>query len=627
MATLNIDGVGRVTVDDSFKKLSPEDQAKTVDEIVASIKSGKVEAAPAPAKKSGSLLEKARDFGVGVADSVSLGFSDEAYGAGKAALQKLAGSDKSYNELYDQGAKEARDALANSGTAGTVGQMAGFLVPGTGFLKAGNALVKATKLAPTMAKSAAASGLISGGIYGAGSTEGDLADRAIGAAEGAGTGLVGGAVVGKGLQMAGAAGTAALSKIKDAAGVAKPVASLSPEAQALVQQAAPNTQTVSPKAAKALEKLTQNPESVSSDIRVRDLFKAEAERIKAADLQRDVNDNEVFKNIGDKLKGLANATVKDLQKSGALTREEADEVKAVVSRAGRHNRVVTGELNPQTAGEELAKGFKTDTSIIEALNIPAEAKAALNNAVRDLDTVTYNAFAKNNQGIFATLGQKGGTSLGASAGAAVGGIPGAIVGAGVGGAMKNILGKVGSKVDNQLGSSTAPVLRRATQRLAEGLDEAGVKAGNTVDDLTNLRGMIKQDVLAKKAAEKQASDAQSLVDKGIRNEVLKDTRMPLGGGFQELLPGGKSGLNLSSDEAIQGLRLLSRKGGAVGDGAKQILQSPKDLLNDDVFYGVQNALRKLQEKGVVGTAPVKNPEKYQAATIANAIKEALKKGE
>jgi hypothetical protein len=103
--------------------------------------------------------------------------------------------------------------------------------------------------------------------------------------------------------------------------------------------------------------------------------------------------------------------------------------------------------------------------------------------------------------------------------------------------------------------------------------------------------------------------------------------MPLGGGFQELLTGGRSGLNLNTDEAIQGLRLLSRKGGAVGDGAKQILKSPKELLNDDVFYGVQNALRKLQEKGLVGTAPVKNPEKYQAAAIANALKEALKKEE
>ena len=39
MPTLNIDGVGRVTVDDSFTHLSPEDQQKTVDDIIATVKS------------------------------------------------------------------------------------------------------------------------------------------------------------------------------------------------------------------------------------------------------------------------------------------------------------------------------------------------------------------------------------------------------------------------------------------------------------------------------------------------------------------------------------------------------------------------------------------------------------
>ena len=33
MATLNIEGIGSITVDDAFLSLSPEDQARTVDEI------------------------------------------------------------------------------------------------------------------------------------------------------------------------------------------------------------------------------------------------------------------------------------------------------------------------------------------------------------------------------------------------------------------------------------------------------------------------------------------------------------------------------------------------------------------------------------------------------------------
>src|SRR5687768_9811104 len=40
MLTLNIDGVGKVRVDDTFLSLSPEDQAKTVDEIAAKLRAG-----------------------------------------------------------------------------------------------------------------------------------------------------------------------------------------------------------------------------------------------------------------------------------------------------------------------------------------------------------------------------------------------------------------------------------------------------------------------------------------------------------------------------------------------------------------------------------------------------------
>lgn len=623
MATLNIDGVGRVTVDDTFLKLSPDEQAKTVEEIVASVKP-KAAPAPAPAaqapapapKKSGSLLRTAGDFGMGLADSVSLGFSDEAYGAGKAALQKLTGNDKPYSELYDQGATEARDRLADAGPAATVGQVAGIFVPGTGFVKAGNALLKLGKVAPTAVKSAAASGLITGGLYGAGSAEGDLADRATGALGGAATGVAAGAAGAKGVQLLGKAGGAITDKIKDIAGVAVPVEKLSAEAQALVKAQAPGTTEVSSKAAKALEKLSENPNSVASDIRVRELFLSEKARVGAADPQRAIPDDEIFKNVGDKLKQTAVGTVEALRKSGEIDTEAAKEAKAIISRAARHNRAITGEIKDEELAKELARGFRTDDAIIEALNISGKAKEAIKAAVKDLDTVTFNSMKKNQGGIFEALGSMAGKTVGT-----VGGMPGQLAGKAIGGGTGRLVDKV------LLQQGTAPVLKRSMERVAQGLDEAGVAAGDTVADLTAVGQDAIKGAAAKALAQKQAAAALESQNLATRNEVLKDTRMPLGGGFQELLTGGKSGLNLNTDEAIQGLRLLARKGGAVGDGAKQILQSPKELLNNDVFYGVQNALRKLQEKGVVGTAPVKNPEKYQAAAIANAIKEALKKEE
>lgn len=123
---------------------------------------------------------------------------------------------------------------------------------------------------------------------------------------------------------------------------------------------------------------------------------------------------------------------------------------------------------------------------------------------------------------------------------------------------------------------------------------------------------------AKKVAEAKAAEAAS-----TRIQVLQDTRRPLSGAFQELLPGGASNLNLSSKEAIDALRLVSRqqKEGPVGTAAMEILRSG-NVANKDAFYGLQNQLRKLQEQGILGgqpgalssaTASIRNPVSYAEA--------------
>lgn len=72
MPVLNIEGVGKVTVGDNFLQLSPDDQAATVEEIVAS--AGKKQAAPAA---PGVTEDVAKSFGSGVvrggADIVGIG--------------------------------------------------------------------------------------------------------------------------------------------------------------------------------------------------------------------------------------------------------------------------------------------------------------------------------------------------------------------------------------------------------------------------------------------------------------------------------------------------------------------------------------------------------------------------
>ena len=124
-------------------------------------------------------------------------------------------------------------------------------------------------------------------------------------------------------------------------------------------------------------------------------------------------------------------------------------------------------------------------------------------------------------------------------------------------------------------------------------------------------------------AAKLAAQTKAAQDATTKLQVLKDTRRPLSGAFQELLPGGAANLNMSSKQAIDALRLVSRqqKDGPVGTAAMEILRSG-NVGNKDAFYGLQNQLRKLQEQGVLAGQPgaltsassgVRNPVSYAEA--------------
>lgn len=602
------DGIPQEQLTSILTELATREQAAS---------SAKKEMAPAP-KQSGSLLKTIDDAVRGAADTVTFGYSDEiAAGLDKLFGVNTSGKDVAPNASYDERLAAQRSRDAEGGTARTVGQVAGGLIPlakGAQLAKAG--LLKAG-ITPTAAKVGAITGGTSAGLYGTGSAEGDIGDRLVEGAMAVPVGATIGAVAPAVVNKIGQAGGAVIDKVKDIAGVPIPVSKLSAEAQALVKSQSPDVTEVSSKAAKALEKLSENPNSVASDIRVRELFLSEKARALATDPQRAIPDDEIFKNVGDKLKQTAVTTVEALRKSGEIDAEAAKEAKLIVSRAARHNRAITGEIVDEELAKELAHGFRTDDAIIDALNIGNKAKDAIKAAVKDLDTVTFNAMKKNQGGIFEAAGSMAGKLVGSPAGTA-----GSIVGKNVGGTAGRLVDKV------LLQQGTAPVLKRSAERIAQGLDEAGIAAGDTVGDLTAVGKESIKKAAEKALAEQKAAAALKAQDLGVRNQVLQETRMPLSGAFQELLPGGRANTNLSSDEAIQALRLLARKGGVVGEGAKKILKSPTENLPDAVFYGVQNKLLKLQEKGLIGgTPPVKNQAAYNAKVIENTLRDILKKGE
>lgn len=158
-------------------------------------------------------------------------------------------------------------------------------------------------------------------------------------------------------------------------------------------------------------------------------------------------------------------------------------------------------------------------------------------------------------------------------------------------------------------------------------------ATQSLDDLTTLAQKAQAAAQAR-AQQQQAAQAQALAQQAInRNQILQQTRMPSGGAFQELLGGGRSGLNMASGDAIDALRTVSKmsKDTPVGEAAQAILKS-QPVKDEQAFYGVQNLIRRLSEEGKIpqgsvtvqgiSNSGIRNPASY-AANVKNAS-EALK---
>lgn len=212
MPTLNIQGVGRVKVDEAFTSMTPEEQAKAVEEIAGQIRGApNIAASRAPASDADSRIEgafeaaadqpetrlsKGAPGGYGFTDYLqsSLPFGDEVaaaggglgrYLAGKTGLGPEIGLGDAYNQQKAlEGRYREEYAADNPGKA--MGATA------LGIATAGPA--RAAAAAPSLAgrvMQGTKGGAGIGAVYGAGEGEG-LAERA----QNAGMGAAGGAVVG-----------------------------------------------------------------------------------------------------------------------------------------------------------------------------------------------------------------------------------------------------------------------------------------------------------------------------------------------------------------------------------------------------------------------------------------------
>lgn len=203
MPTLNIEG-RKVTVDDSFLSLSPQDQEKAVAEIANSIgvvspvdqtdRATMSSYEPGLMERAGNFLyDRARSLGLpaqrmrrdlgnldhtvrGAADTLSFGTADE-IAAGANAL--VGGTD------YQTELERQRLIDEQGGNARTVGQIAGAAAGGLGLAKRGlspaYSAVRSGKGLWPVAKASSAEGAVLAGLHGFGSGEDGLEDRTEGA--------------------------------------------------------------------------------------------------------------------------------------------------------------------------------------------------------------------------------------------------------------------------------------------------------------------------------------------------------------------------------------------------------------------------------------------------------------
>lgn len=233
MATLNINGK-RVKVDDSFLSLSPEQQNATVDEIARSLGggqggpislTGKVQPKGSTGEASTNVTPLSAEDGYQFAldhikannpdatgeewaqfvaskkpyglkelldSGLTFGFNDEIAGLAAGLAGVANGRDFGQSFSNHMELERARQKLGaeREGLLGGVVQVGGSLLAGRPDMAAG----KAVGLLPAM-WDGAKGGAVSGGLYGFGSTDGDVGARVGGAVRGATGGAVLGAAV------------------------------------------------------------------------------------------------------------------------------------------------------------------------------------------------------------------------------------------------------------------------------------------------------------------------------------------------------------------------------------------------------------------------------------------------
>lgn len=556
-----------------------------------------------------SWLRTIDDAVRGVADTLTFGYADEI----AAKMDQLTGGGQSGKTNYEEALAAQRQRDKEGGGARIAGQVAGALVPGAGVIGAIQAPANATRLG--RAAAGAGTGAVQGALYGSGSAEGDLGSRAEGALTGGAVGAAAGGVLG-GLLPASRAQKVS-GEINKAGGEAEAALNAEIAQRALQEFDAPSRVVngkVKPLGAQELnQKVTNSFIREAKDIvdtlpkdfpnkktlldaisRGKNISQAELERVRTIEGGAEVADA-IYK------AQRADAMTAAL---GADKNLFMDASRKLVQKGlpGIIADPILQVLNRRQTREQVGKGVVKNLSPLAEDILQRTGPSQATQSLEKLQGIAQKAQAANQSKIEAAKAAR-------EAGKAA-----------------------AKKAENNPNVAIAELQGKDPTYLLGLSNPNGVPRNQ--EQMAEFSKVIREQILARQAKQEAAKLAQKGGEQVLdtRAGVLRATRTPLGGPFQELLQGGRSGLNLTTDEAVKGLRILEKKTNdpVLKDAIQRIRSSsgetPGAVPDPNAFYGVQNAMRRLQEQGVLSSgqpgaltaaSTVRNPISY-AANVRNA---------
>jgi hypothetical protein len=342
-----------------------------------------------------------------------------------------------------------------------------------------------------------------------------------------------------------------------------------------VQRGTVDAVKAAPRAARAVrdfgysrEVKNQAPEQTASDLRVGKMFDDMKASQAKADTGTAQSDDVTFKKVQDRISAELRTAINQLYAGDQIDKETRDRLVGrkdnILKQADQHNRDLSQE----------------DLDVLQSLPLEEPVKQGLTNAFRDLNTITNAAMKKNARGPIE--------------GAARFALPVFATGAGVSNPVAGIatLAAKGSviagarKLDNVLGLQTPEILRRL--RVAQRRNK-GAAVGDTMHFLGDLGANAQAGVNVQNAATAKESASQRLLRAKRR---LADN--PGLNGFDRYV---YDQTGLLPSQVDSGLLKLVKDGQITAEQQKAFYQAPKALQKENQGNLIMDMLNDLAVKG------------------------------